>query len=163
MLETKGSTVGADSLVDEESKARPAGVGSGGLTNVWKYLVKCVDRSSSNVSIFVLDSELGNGLRSVCNGEANHLGPPTAATQGDGRASQPYIRRKRWVQLDAIDLERELRRRVPTIEDCPRWSRRSLGRGYMMSLHEWRRTKSGRSWKLFILTTRMPLRPTKKK
>ena len=30
----------------------------------------------------------------------------------------------------------------------------------MVSLHEWRRNRSARSWKLFILTARMLLRPT---
>ena len=43
------------------------------------------------MSIVVQDSELGNGLRSVCNGEANHPGPPTAATQGDGRLHSPIL------------------------------------------------------------------------
>jgi len=33
----------------------------------------------------------------------------------------------------------------------------------MVSLHEWRKHKTAQSWKLFILTSRMILRPTEEK
>ena len=93
-------------------------------------------------------------------GEASNPGPPTPATQGDNRTPQPSINRNCWAQLDSIDLESELRKRVRTIRDPPRWFRRPLRRACMVSFHEWRRNKSARSWKLFILTARMLLRPT---
>ena len=68
-----------------------------------------------------------------------------------------------WVQLDSICLETELRKRVPTIRDPPKWLRGLLRQCYMVSLHEWRKYKTERSWKLFILTFRMLLRPTEEK
>ena len=84
-------------------------------------------------------------MRGVCIGEASHPGPPTPATQSDNRRSQPSLNRNCWAQLDGIDLENGLRKRVPTIRDPPRWYRGSLRRAYMVSLHEWRRNKSARA------------------
>ena len=102
--------------------------------------------------------------RGICVGEASNPGPPhEGGAQIHNRASQSSYSRNCWVQLDEINLEVELRKRIATIQDPPRWFRGSLRRAYMVSLHEWRRTKSERSWKVFILISRMLLRPTREK
>lgn len=66
-------------------------------------------------------------------------------------------------QLDTICLESELRQKVPTMCDPPKWMRGLLRQCYMVSLHGWRKSKSEQSWELLISTPRMLLRPTHEK
>ena len=66
--------------------------------------------------------------------------------------------------MDDIDLVFELRARVPTLQDCPRFLRGDLRSAYMGVLSELRAAyDSGqedqilRAWKMFLLTARMLL------
>ena len=90
-----------------------------------------------------------------------------AMQEPDEQAEEPveeeptgWVAPRTWRQLDAVDLEAELRKPVRTVREPPRWFRGSLCRAFNIALKRWEMTPNASTWKLVVLLPRMLLRPT---
>ena len=90
---------------------------------------------------------------------------PTPEAQGTARhqrgSAQPRLP---WAVMDDVDLMYELRVRVPTLRECPRFLRSDIRQAYMWVLAVLQEAyeredeaQAVRCWKVFILTARMLL------
>ena len=107
-------------------------------------------------------------------------------SQTTDSSSKPRSKRKRtrtggaeeippqtWHQLDNIDLKYTVLHEVPTMQDVPRSIRGAIRTAYSIALFHLKATYSNpalqseanqqRAWKLFLLLSRMLLRPTPSK
>ena len=96
--------------------------------------------------------------------------PETCARSVDGGAGAPTSAARpaagvpvaAWEQLDAVDLQEELRHPVPTLQDVPPFMRSSVRGALVLALNHLRSAgdEDGatlRAWKLFLLAPRMLL------
>ena len=106
-------------------------------------------------------SAAAGALREAVDADADVMGPSSAAAAyGHGRSVGRGPPRSAWHDLAEIDLDEVLRTEVFTIQDVPSFFRGSLRSAFRTALRDWHASGSAASWKLFLLTPRMLLRPT---